>query len=287
MPAPEAGTTMTPIEQLSGTDHAPRGAGASWLRRVRRFVPLAVIALGMVVFFAAGGHQHLSLDLLVHHRAAVDAFIDANLPLAVAVYILIYATCAAFSVPCGLALTISGGILFGTLVGGLAAMIGATAGATIIFLVARGACGETLIRRAGPVARKIADGFCADAFSYLLFLRLVPAFPFFLVNLAAAVVGVKPRTFVVATAIGIVPATFAFAFFGSGLDSVIAKQDAIYRDCLAAGRTDCQLHFGLSTIMTPRLLAAMVLLGLLALVPVAVKRWRAARAAQCRAKSVV
>src|SRR5438128_2346202 len=83
----------------------------------------------------------------------------------------------------------------------------------------------------------IPDGFRADAFSYLLFLRLVPAFPFFLVNLAPALVGVKLSTFVAATAIGILPATFAFAFFGSGLDSVLAAQGAAYRACLASGRS--------------------------------------------------
>jgi uncharacterized membrane protein YdjX (TVP38/TMEM64 family) len=161
------------------------------------------------------------------------------------------------------------------LVGGLATVVSATAGATIIFLVARSACGETLVRRAGPLAAKLADGFRADAFSYLLFLRLVPAFPFFLVNLAPALVGVKLSTFVIATAIGIVPATFAFAFLGSGLDSVIAAQEVTYRACLASGRGDCTLHFDIGMIATPRLLAALATLGAIALIPVIVKRVRA------------
>ena len=111
--------------------------------------------------------------------------------------------------------------------------------------MAKSACGENLVRRAGPLAGKLADGFRADAFSYLLFLRLVPAFPFFLVNLVPALVGVKLSTFVAATFIGIIPATFAFSFLGSGLDSVIAAQEKIFRACLAAGRTDCHVQFDL------------------------------------------
>ena len=138
------------------------------------------------------------------------------------------------------------------------------------------------MRRAGPLACKIADGFRADAFSYLLFLRLVPAFPFFLVNLAPALVGVKLSTFVAATAIGIIPATFAFAFLGSGLDSVIAAQENAYRACLASGRTDCQLQFDLGMIVTPQLLAALATLGVIALIPVVVKRLRARSATRPR-----
>jgi uncharacterized membrane protein YdjX (TVP38/TMEM64 family) len=144
--------------------------------------------------------------------------------------------------------------------------------------MARSACGESLVRRAGPLACKLAAGFRADAFSYLLFLRFVPAFPFFLVNLVPAIAGVKLRTFVAATAIGIVPATFAFAFFGSGLDSVLAAQEGPYRACLAAGRSECPIHFDIGALVTPQLLAAFAALGALALIPVLVKRLRARHA---------
>ena len=251
--------------------------------RLRRFAPLAVIALIMLAIFATGSHRHLSLETLVRHRMAIDSFIVAHSVAAVAAFVLIYITVVALSIPGASILTMSAGILFGTLFGAIAAVVGATIGATIIFLIARSACGEGLARRAGPLAAKIVDGFRADAFSYLLFLRLVPAFPFFLVNLAAALVGVRVRTFIVATAIGIVPATLTFAFLGDGLDSVLAAQDAAYQKCLASGAVDCRLHFDLAMIATPRLIGALAALGALALVPVAIKRWRAravARAAQ-------
>jgi uncharacterized membrane protein YdjX (TVP38/TMEM64 family) len=236
---------------------------------------LGVVVLVMVVILATGSHRHLSLETLVRHRMAIDAFIGEHNVAAVGAFILIYITVAALSIPGSIFLTISGGIVFGTLLGGAAAIVGATIGSTIIFLIARSACGEGIARRAGPLATKIADGFCADAFSYLLFLRLVPAFPFFLVNLAAALVGVKLRTFIVATAIGIVPATFAFAFLGDGLDSVLAAQEAAYRTCLATGTADCRLHFDLAMIATPRLLAALAALGAIALTPVVIRRLRA------------
>ena len=110
----------------------------------------------------------------------------------------------------------------------------------------------------------------------------MPAFPFFLVNLAPALVGVKLATFVAATAIGIIPATFAFAFLGSGLDSVIAAQETVYRACLAAGRTDCRLQFDLGMIVTPQLLAALATLGVIALIPVVGASGVRARTARSR-----
>jgi len=251
---------------------SPPANSTTWLRR---FAPVALIVLAMVVVFATGAHRNVSLETLVRHRMAIDAFIDAYPVAAVAAFMGFYVLAVALSMPGALLLTISGGILFGTLVGAAATVTAATTGATIIFLIAKGACGETLIRRAGPLACKLADGFRSDAFSYLLFLRLVPAFPFFLVNLVPALAGVKLTTFVAATAIGIIPATLAFAFLGSGLDSVIAVQEKAFRACLATGRTDCQVQFDLGMIVTPQLLAALVTLGVIALLPIVVKRLRA------------
>ena len=121
----------------------------------------------------------------------------------------------------------------------------------------------------------MAEGFRADAFSYLLFLRLVPIFPFWLVNLVPAVCGVSLATFAAATALGVIPATFAFAFVGAGLESVVVAQEAAYRACVAAGQTDCRLEFHLKTVMTPEIMAALAALGVLALIPVVVKRLRA------------
>jgi uncharacterized membrane protein YdjX (TVP38/TMEM64 family) len=199
--------------------------------------------------------------------------------LALLAFIALYIVAVALSVPGAVFLTVSGGFLFGVVAGASAAVIGATIGATLIFLVARTALGEPLLRRAGPRAQQLAQGFRDDAFSYLLFLRLVPAFPFFLVNLVPAFAGVRLGPFVAATALGVIPAALVYAFAGTGLDSVIAAQKHTYQDCLAAGHADCHLTFDAKDILTPQLLGALVALGLLALVPVVVRRWRARRRA--------
>ena len=249
-------------------------------RRARRFpaarlAPLAILVLLAVAVVAMGWHRELSLDALVRHRAALESFIGRHFAAALAGFVAVYIAAVALSLPGALFLTISGGILFGWLAGGLAAVIGATVGATLVFLIARSALGDYVRRKAGPRVNKLAEGFKADAFSYLLFLRLVPVFPFFLVNLAPALLGVRLGTFVLATALGIVPATFAYAFVGSGLDSVIAAQEAAYQACLAAGRPDCRLDFDLKAAVTPQLLAALTALGVLALVPALMRRRRA------------
>jgi uncharacterized membrane protein YdjX (TVP38/TMEM64 family) len=240
-----------------------------------RLLPLAAVAVLAVVTVIALGHGGLSLEALVRDRAAIDAFVSEHRLVAVLVYVVLYIAVVALSVPGATFLTVTGGFLFGVVVGACAAVIGATVGATLIFLVARTALGEPLLRRAGPRASQLARGFRDDAFSYLLFLRLVPAFPFFLVNLVPAFAGVRLGPFVAATALGVIPASFVYAFAGTGLDSIIAAQRNSYRDCLASGRADCHLTFDPRDALTPELIGALVALGLLALVPVLVKHLRA------------
>jgi uncharacterized membrane protein YdjX (TVP38/TMEM64 family) len=230
--------------------------------------------LALAVYLVVG-RGDISLEALVRHRMAIDGFVSQYRLLAVLIYIAIYIAAVALSVPGAAFLTVSGGFLFGLALGASAAVIGATIGATLIFLVARTALGEPLLRRAGPRAAQLAEGFRDNAFSYLLFLRLVPVFPFFLVNLVPAFAGVRLAPFVAATALGVIPAALAYAFAGTGLDSVIAAQQAANGDCLAAGRSDCHIIFDAKDVLTPQLIGALIALGLLALVPVVVKRVRA------------
>ena len=142
-------------------------------------------------------------------------------------------------------------------------------------MLARTALGSAVARRAGPLVARFADGFRDGAFNYLLFMRLIPVFPFWMVNVVPALCGVRLATYVAATAIGIVPMTLAFAFFGAGLDSVLAVQVAQYRACLAAGGADCRLDFELAMVLTPQLIVGLVALGIAALLPIAVRRLRA------------
>lgn len=246
---------------------------------LRRWLPLIVVLVLSVTVIAIGWNRKISFETLVRHNEAIHAFILAHKITSVAIYVAIYVVAIALSLPGGLVLTMSGGFLLGGLIGGTATVVGATAGAVILFTVARSAFGEQLTRWAGPLAEKLAAGFRADAFHYLLFLRLVPVFPFVLVNLVAAIVGVRLSTFIAATGIGIIPGTFTFAFLGAGLESVFRAQAAAYNACVASGHTECKLDFDFKAAVTPELLAALAALGLLALLPVIVKRLRARRAA--------
>ncbi|HSM20028.1 MAG TPA: VTT domain-containing protein, partial [Hyphomicrobiales bacterium] len=172
--------------------------------------------------------------------------------------------------------TITGGFLFGWIAGGLAVIVASTLGASILFLIAKTALGEPLAERAGPWLGRLRKGFQEDALNYLLFLRLVPAFPFWLVHLAPALLGVPLSTFAIGTFLGIIPGTFTFAFLGAGLDSVIDAQIEANRECLAAGG-DCTFRFDPGALVTKELLIAFAALGIIALIPVMIKKLRARR----------
>lgn len=254
--------------------------------RVTRLLPLGLIVLASATVALVIWHQHLDAAAVLARRDAIAAFVAANRWAALASFAGLYAVAAALSLPCGALLTITGGVIFGGLAGGVAALVGATLGGTAIFLIARSALGGWLVRRAGQRAEAIAAGFCADAFNYVLFLRLVPVFPFWLVNLVSALCGVRLAVFVAASAIGMIPATFAFAYFGAGLASAIAAQAPAYRACVAAGGTHCARGFDPSAAATPQLIVALAVLAVLALLPVAVKRYKAGRAASERSRHV-
>ena len=242
--------------------------------RLAAMIVLAAVALAVAVAIAMGWHRQVSLEALIRHRAMLAALVADRQIAALAAFIAFYALAAGCSLPGVVFLTIGGGAVFGGIVGGFAAVIGATLGATGVFLIAKTALGSVVARWMGPLATRLAGGFREDAFHYLLFMRLVPVFPFWIVNLLPALCGVRLGTYVVATAIGIIPATFAFAFFGAGLDSVLAAQLAHYRACVAAGEADCRLEFDVTMVLTPQLIVGLVALGIAALIPVAVRRLR-------------
>lgn len=243
--------------------------------RLKRWVPLFVLVAMAALVVGLGWHRHLSLESIALHRDALKEFLAEHSLLAPLAYAALYTTVIALSLPGGLILTLTGGLLFGCVLGGLLAVTSATLGATVVFLIARSSLGDTLTHKAGPWLAKLRAGFQKDALSYLLFLRLVPAFPFWLVNLAPALLGVPLRTYVLGTALGILPATFAFASAGAGLDSIIAAAKKDHAACVAAkGEQACTLQINAGSLVTKELLLAFALLGLIALIPVVLKRWR-------------
>ncbi len=216
---------------------------------------------GLAVFFALGLDRYLSFQALREHRTLLLDWVAAHGLLAPVIYILAYIIVVAFSLPGGAVMTISGGFLFGAAAGGTWAVTGATLGATALFLIAKTSLGDYLLARAGPAIRKMQAGFEENALSYMFVLRLIPLFPFFLVNLAPAFLGVSLRTYLIATFFGIMPGTYVYALVGAGLGSVF----------------DRGVNFSLSGVMTPQMIAALVGLALLALVPVIYKKMRGKR----------
>jgi uncharacterized membrane protein YdjX (TVP38/TMEM64 family) len=241
--------------------------------RALRYWPLIVLVLAMLLAFAFGLHRYLSLETVVAQRAALKGFVADHWAMALAAYALVYVLVVALSLPGGLVLTVLGGFLFGWLVGGIVALVAATLGACCVFLVARTSLGTFLGNRAGPALARLSRGFRKDAVSYLLFLRLVPLFPFWLVNLAPSLVGVPFRVYALTTLVGILPGTAAFAVAGASLDSLVAAQRAAYETCLAGGGTRCRMTFSADALLTRELLILFVALGVIALVPVAVRRF--------------
>ncbi len=254
---------MTKPSAAADAAEDPKTARPAW----RRLLPPALLALAMAGAYAAGLQRYLDLDAILQHRAGLKQLVEAHGLAALALYGLAYAASVALSIPGAALLTLLGGFLFGGLLGGGVTVIAATAGALVVFVVARSAFGESLQRKAGPALGRILDGFKQDAASYMLFLRLVPAFPFWLVNLAAPLGGVPLRTFIWTTLVGIIPGTLAFSLAGAGLDSVAAAQEQARTACLAAGRGDCGGGLDLKAILTPELLVAFALLGCVALLP--------------------
>ncbi len=243
---------------------------------LKRWAPLVILLSGIAAVYASGLHEYLSLTAIADNRDALMAFVADNAVLAAASYMAIYIAAVAFSLPGAALLTILGGFLFGWFLGGVFTVVAATAGAVAIFLAAKTSLGDTLASRAGPWMEKLSGGFREDAFNYMLFLRLVPVFPFWLVNIAPAIAGVGLGTYALTTLIGIVPGTFAFSTLGSGLDSIITQQKAAYQTCIAEnGAANCEFALDAGALVTPQLLAAFAALGVVALIPVVVKKLRA------------
>ena len=225
---------------------------------VQRWLPLlGLLALALAVY-ASGLHRQLSIATLQTQREALQAFVADHPLSAPLAFILTYTAATTLSLPGAVLLTLTAGFLFGTWLGGLWSVLGATAGAVAVFLVARTAVGSALHDRAGPWLQRMEAGFREDAFSYLLVLRLIPLFPFWLVNLVPAVLGVPLATYAIATFVGIIPGAFVFAGAGSGLGVVLDQ----------GGQPNLRL------ILEPQVLAPLLGLAVLAILPVAYRRWR-------------
>jgi uncharacterized membrane protein YdjX (TVP38/TMEM64 family) len=229
----------------------------------RRLAPLVALVGILVLFFALRLDRYISFATLRDNRAALTGFVAQHGLGAALAFIALYVVVIAASLPIGSVLSIAGGFLFGTVIGTLYVLVGATAGATVLFLAARSAIGDSLQHRMGALGERMARDLAQNAFSYLLVLRLVPLFPFWLVNLVPAAAGIPVRTYVAATFLGIIPASAVYVSIGSGVGAVLER-----------GETP-----DLSTIFSWSVLGPLLGLAGLALIPVVYRRVKAKRPA--------
>jgi uncharacterized membrane protein YdjX (TVP38/TMEM64 family) len=219
---------------------------------LRRFLPVAILLLGLALFLLLGLDRHFSFEALARNHAELTAWVAANGVLAAVIFALAYAVAVAFSLPIAVLVTPVGGFLFGTWLGAILSVIGATLGAVAVFLAARSAFYDLFHARAGAALGRLEEGFRRDSFNYLLFLRLVPIFPFWLVNIVPALLGMKLDRYTLATAIGIVPGAVVYSGVGAGFGTVIDRGEVP----------------DLSVIFQPRILLPLLGLAALSLVPV-------------------
>jgi len=227
-------------------------------KKKAHLLPLLIIAAGFIAFFTLGGADYLSFETLRDNRQAILDWTQNHYVLAIFAFIVAYHIAVMFSLPGAVWLTLTGGFLFGTLEATVYVVIGATAGAVGIFLLARYAFYDFFHAKVGKTLHRMEKGFQDDALSYMLVLRLVPLFPFWLVNLVPALLGVKLRTYTIGTFFGIIPGAFVYASVGSGLGAVFDE-----------GKTP-----DLGIIFSPEILTPIIGLAALALIPVLYKKFK-------------
>jgi uncharacterized membrane protein YdjX (TVP38/TMEM64 family) len=212
---------------------------------------LISIALLVALFFFLGLGRYLTLASLKANRAALVEFYANHRFLMATVFIAVYIVQTALSLPGAAVLSLAAGAVFGVVRGALYVNIGATIGATLAFLVARYLFRDTIQKRFGSRLETMNRELEHSGFNYLLFLRLVPVFPFFLINLAAGLTKIPLRTFFLGTMVGIIPGNFVFCNAGASLATITSMSD----------------------IAAPRVLGSFALLGLFALVPVVYRKF--------------
>jgi uncharacterized membrane protein YdjX (TVP38/TMEM64 family) len=248
------GTFVTEMQQFEGDQKTPKRSRVR-CPSPRHLLPVLVLVAGLAAYFGFGLHHFVTLEALREHHDLLTEWVHGYGLVSGLCFAALYAAAVALSIPGASLMTIAAGLMFGPYLATVFVVFGATIGATILFLAARYAFCDFLRAKAGGVMDKMAHGFNENPLSYMLILRLVPLFPFWLVNLVPAFLGVSLTTFMISTFFGIIPGTFVYALLGDGAGAI-----------LHAGE-----DLDLGIIFEPRFLAPLIGLGILAVIPVAYK----------------
>jgi uncharacterized membrane protein YdjX (TVP38/TMEM64 family) len=225
---------------------------------LRRTWPLLLLLAAIAAAWASGLAQQLNWSTLARHQSALLGWVNAHAIGAPALYVAIYIVTVALSLPESAVVTVAGGLLFGTWLGGALAVVGSSLGAVALFLAVRHHLADAVAARGGGLIVRLRTAIQQDGFSYMLAIRLIPAFPFWLVNLAAALSGMRLLPYAGATVIGVVPATLVYASIGAGVGKALAE----------GGAPDVRIIF------SPAILGPLIGLAVLSLLPIAWKKWR-------------
>lgn len=226
--------------------------------KLRQWLPLTILVLAIIAFFAFGLHRYLTFEHLKAYRFKLLQWTQEHYFLTVAAYILAYILVVTLSVPGAVYMTLIGGFLFGIVLGTLYVVMSATIGATLLFLIVRTAFGHWLAKGVGHWTQKMAHGFRENAFSYLLFLRFIPLFPFWVVNIVPALLNVRLITFVIGTFIGIIPGSLIYVSIGQSLNSLFARN----------------VKPNLGIIFEPQILLPLLGLAIISLLPILYKYFK-------------
>jgi len=188
-----------------------------------RLWPIALLLAGLGLAFALDGHRWLSLTALAEHRDWLMQLVAGHPVLAGLVYLLVYVAVTAVATPGTMVLTMAGGFLFGRWLGTVLAVLAATAGTCLLFVAVHSSLAPLAARRAGQFLDRLRPGLERAGFWYLVSLRLLPVVPFWAATVAAALVGMRLRSFAAGTALGILPGTAIFAGIGAGLDAAFSR----------------------------------------------------------------
>lgn len=218
----------------------------------KKIILVLAAMVGIGLFFWFDLQRFLTLDELKANRQSLLEFYAEHRLLMVAGFMAVYIIQTALSLPGAAILSLAAGAIFGMVLGTVYANLAATIGATLAFLVTRYLLRDMVLNKFGAKLEGMNRELEERGFSYLLFLRLVPVFPFFLINLAAGLTRLPLRTFFFGTMLGIIPGGFVYVNAGASLATIDS----------------------LSGIASPRVLGSFALLGLFALIPVLYNKFK-------------
>jgi uncharacterized membrane protein YdjX (TVP38/TMEM64 family) len=188
---------------------------------MQKYIPLLLLFLGLVAAYFFGLHEYFNLESLKVHRQTLKTLVAQHWAMASFLFILTYLALTAAAIPIDAFMCLTSGFLFSQPFSTLYILIASLTGGILLFLAARTAFGDLLKRKAGPRLQKMEANFQKNAAAYLIFLRLIPIMPSWLINLTPALFGVPLKTFTWASIIGILPGAYVFSQAGTGLGTFL------------------------------------------------------------------